>query len=172
MFLNIIKNFLLKNKVSKLLSNVTAIRSEGVIKTVGVIFDGILGLDIINVVNELVKHGIEEKDIKVLIFKNKIPKNEVNKYDVFSYKEINWSGEILDSNAKLFLNTNFDLLINYHDFENTPLVYASYLSVANFKVGFTTKDKIINQFMINTGTNNYQLFIDELVKYLKILNKI
>jgi hypothetical protein len=107
-----------------------------------------------------------------LIFKNKIPKNEVNKYDVFSYKEINWSGEILDSNAKLFLNTNFDLLINYHDFENAPLVYASYLSEANFKVGFTTKDKIINQFMINTDVNNYQLFIDELVKYLKILNKI
>ena len=172
MFLNTIKNFLLKNKVSKLLSNVTTNRSEGIIKSVGVFFDGNLSLDIKNVIDELVKHGIEEKDIKVLIFKKKTPKNEVNKYDVFSYKEINWSGEILDSNAKLFLNTNFDLLINYHDFENAPLVYASYLSEANFKVGFTTKDKIINQFMINTDVNNYQLFIDELVKYLKILNKI
>jgi hypothetical protein len=82
------------------------------------------------------------------------------------------SGEIVNSKVELFLNTDFDLLINYHDFEKAPLVYASYLSKSKFKIGFTTQDKIVNQFMINTNPNNVQLFIDELFKYLKILNKI
>ena len=141
MFFNTIKNFLLKKKVSKLLSNRFVGQTEGVIKSVGVIFDGNLSIVIENFVDELIKYGIEENQIKVLIFKNKINKNEVHKLDVFSYKDINWSGEIENSKAELFLNTNFDLLISYHDFEKMPLIYLSYLSKANFKVGFASQDK-------------------------------
>jgi len=172
MFLNIIKNFLLKNKVSKLLSNSPANQTEGLIKSVGVIFDGNLTLDIENVIHQLIKHGIEENQIKVLIFKNNINKNEVFKHELVTYKEFNWSGELTHSKAELFLNTNFDLLINYHEFDKSPLVYLSYLSKANFKVGFNTLDKTVNKFMVNTNINNYQLFVYELFKYLKILNKI
>ena len=172
MFLKIIKNFLLKNKVSKLLSNTPANDSVGVIQCVGVVFDGNLNLEIENILKELVKHGIDENQIKVLIFKNKIRKNEVFSHEIITYEDINWSGEITNSKAELFLNTNFDLLINYHEFDKPPLIYLSYLSKANFKVGFNTQDKIVNQFMVNININNYQLFVDELFKYLKILNKI
>lgn len=172
MFLNTIKNFLLKSKTSKLLLNSTVSQTEGLIKSVGVIFDGNLSLEIESLVYELFKHGIEEDNFKVLIFSDKINKKEVSKFDVISYKDINWSGSIENPKAELFLNTQFDLLINYHDFEKSPLVYLSYLSKANFKVGFTSSDKKINQFMINTNPNNYQLFFEELFKYLKILNKI
>jgi hypothetical protein len=172
MFLNIIKNFLLKNKVSKLLLNLPNNHTKALIKSVGVIFDGGTTLEIENLVYELFKHGIEEDKIKVLIFKDKINKKEVHKFDVVSYQDINWSGDIVNPKAELFLNSQFDLLINYHDFESPPLVYLSYLSNANFKVGFNSRDKKINQFMINTNPNNYQLFLDELFKYLKILNKL
>jgi hypothetical protein len=172
MFLKIIKNFLLKNKVSKLLSNTPANHSSSIIKSVGVIFDGNLNLKIENVIKELVKQGIEENQIKVLVFKNKINKNEVFDHELVTYKEFNWSGELTHSKSELFLNTNFDLLINYHEFDKPPLVYLSYLSKANFKVGLNTQDKIVNKFMVKTNIYNYQLFIDELFKYLKILNKI
>jgi hypothetical protein len=172
MFLKIIKNFLLKNEVSKLLSNIPVNHSVSFIQSVGVIFDGNLALDLENVIKELVQHGIDKSQIKVLIFKDKINKNEVFNHELVSYKEFNWSGELTNSKAELFLNTNFDLLINYHEFDKTPLIYLSYLSKANFKVGFNTQDKIVNKFMVNTNINNYQLFIDELFKYLKILNKI
>lgn len=170
--MNTIKNFSLKNKVSKLLSNLSVNKPNDEIKSVGVIFDGNMTLDIDNLVNHLVKHEIKENRIKVLIFKNKINKNESSKFDFFTYNDINWSGKIENLNANLFLNTNFDLLISYHNFEKAPLVYASYLSKANFKVGFATQDKKLNHFMINTNLNNCQLFVDELFKYLKILNKI
>jgi L-rhamnose mutarotase len=45
-------------------------------------------------------------------------------------------------------------------------------SKASFKVGFSSIDKRLNHFMINTNAENYTIFIDELFKYLKILNKI
>ena len=172
MFLKIIKNFLLKNKVSKLLSNAPANHSADIIQSVGLIFDGNLNIELENVLKELVEHGIDENQIKVLIFKNKINKNEVFKHELVTYKEFNWSGELTHSKAELFLNTNFDLLINYHEFDKSPLVYLSYFSKANFKVGFNTQDKTVNKFMVNTNIYNYQLFVDELFKYLKILNKI
>jgi hypothetical protein len=171
MFLNTIKSLILKNKVSKLLSN-SHVNQVEVIQSVGVVLDGTLGLDVENLVNDLIEHGIEENAIKVLIFKDKLNKNEVFKFDFFSYKDFSWSGEIENPNAQLFLNTNFDLLINYHNFEKTPLVYISYLSNAYLKVGFVTQDKRANQLMVNTSPSNYQLFIDELFKYLKILKKI
>jgi hypothetical protein len=131
-----------------------------------------LALETERLLEDLIKHGIKERDVKFLIFKNKINKNEVFKFDVYSYNDINWTGEIENPKAQLFLNTNFDLLMNYHDFEKPPLIYASYLSKANFKVGFASKDKIVNHLMVKTSINNYQLFIDELFKYLKILKKI
>ena len=172
MFLNIIKKFILKNKVSKLLVNLPGNYSKKKIKSVGVIFDGNSSLEIDVLVSELLKHGIDENQIHVLIFRDKLNKNDIYKYDVFSYKEINWFAEIVYYKAELFLNSNFDLLISYHDFEKAPLVYSSYLSKANFKVGFTSQDKKLNQLMINTSPNNCQLFFDELFKYLNILNKI
>jgi hypothetical protein len=172
MFFKIIKNFLLKNKVSKLLSNTPANHSSSIIKSVGVIFDGNLNIELENVLKELVEHGMDENQIKVLIFKNKINKNEVFKHELVTYQEFNFSGELTHSKAELFLNTNFDLLINYHEFDKPPLVYLSYLSKANFKVGLNTQDKTVNQFMVNTNINNCQLFVEELFKYLKILNKI
>ena len=155
-----------------MLSNTPANHSAGIIQSVGVIFDGNLNIELENVLKELVEHGIDENQIKVLIFKNKINKNEVFKHEFVTYKEFNWSGELTHSKAELFLNTNFDLLINYHEFDKSPLVYLSYLSKANFKVGFNTQDKTVNKFMVNTNIYNYQLFVDELFKYLRILNKI
>ena len=172
MFLKIIKNFLLKNKVSKLLSNTPANHSADIIQSVGLIFDGNLNIKLENVLKELVEHGIDENQIKVLIFNNKKNKIEVFNHELVTYKEFNWSGELTHSKAELFLNTNFDLLINYHEFDKSQLVYLSYLSKANFKVGFNTQDKTVNQFMVNTNINNCQLFVEELFKYLKILNKI
>jgi len=171
MFLNIIKNIILKNKVLKLLPNLPNNQTNP-ITSVGLIFDGNTTLEIENIVNDLLKHGILKNQISVLIFKDKINKKELFKYDIFSYKDLNWTANFDNIKLELFLKTNFDLLINYHDFENFPLVYASYLSKANFKVGFASRDKIVNQFTINTSLNNYQLFIEELFRYLKILNKI
>ncbi len=172
MFLNYIKNFFTKKIVKKSLANVKLIPSTDVIKTVGIIFDETYFYEREALVQELVNNSIQEKDIKVLVFKNKIKKNEQFDYPTFSHKDLSWTATFDKSEVKDFIAQKFDLLINYYDTEKPPLLLVTNQSKASFKVGFASVDKKLNHFMIQTNAENYKVFMDELFKYLKILNKI
>ena len=172
MFLNYFKDFSTKKIVKNSLSNVKHLASDEVIKTVGIIFDESYFYEREDLVKELIQKGIDKKDIKVLVFKDKIKKNEVFDYPVFSHKDLSWTGTFDKKEVKDFVTEPFDLLINYYDTEKIALLLVSHSSKASFKVGFAAVDKRLNHFMINTNAENYKVFMDELFKYLKILNKI
>ena len=172
MFLNYLKNFFTKKIVKDTISNVKLIESDDYIKTVGIIFDESYFYEKEALVQELVKNGIVENDIKILVFKDKIKKNEVFDYPTFSHKDLSWTATFDKSEVKDFIAQKFDLLINYYDTEKSALLLVSNQSKASFKVGFSSIDKKLNHFMINTNAENYQIFIEELFKYLRILNKI
>lgn len=172
MFLNYLKDFSTKKIVKNSLSNVKHLASDGVIKTVGIVFDETYFYEREALVQELIKNGIAENDIKVLVFKNKIKKNEVFDYPTFSHKDLSWHGTVDKKEVKDFITEPFDLLINYYDTEKVALLLVSHQSKAGFKVGFASIDKRLNHFIINTNAENYKVFMDELFKYLKILNKI
>ena len=172
MFFNYLKDLATKKIVKQSLSNVKHIASDKKIKTVGIIFDESYFYEREELVQELISNGIEEKDIKFIVFKDKIKKNEVFDFPVFSFKDLTWIGTIANPKVNDFVKEPFDLLINYYDTEKTALLLASHLSKAHFKVGFSLIDNRLNHFMINTNAENYKVFMDELFKYLKILNKI
>ena len=172
MFLNYFKDFSTKKIVKNNLSNVKHLASDSIIKTVGIIFDESYFYEREDLVKELILKGIDEKDIKVLVFKDKIKKNEVFDYPIFSNKDLSWTGTVGKKEVKDFIKEPFDLLINYYDIEKVALLLVSHLSKASFKVGFAAIDKRLNHFMIDTNAENYKVFMDELFKYLKILNKI
>lgn len=172
MFLNYLKNFFTKKIVKDTISNVKTIESDDYIKTVGIVFDESYFYEKEALVQELVKNGIVENNIKILVFKDKIKKNEVFDYPTFSHKDLSWTATFDKSEVKDFIAQKFDLLINYYDTEKSALLLVSNQSKASFKVGFSSIDKKLNHFMINTNAENYQIFIEELFKYLKILNKI
>ena len=148
------------------------IASDDFIKTVGIVFDETYFYEKEALVQELVNNGIVENKIKILVFKDKIKKNEVFDYPVFSNKDLSWTGTVDKKEVKGFVTEPFDLLINYYDTEKIALLLVSHSSKASFKVGFASIDKRLNHFMINTNAENYKIFMDELFKYLKILNKI
>ena len=172
MFLNYLKNFFTKKIVKDTILNVKHIESDGNIKTVGIIFDESYFYEKEALVQELVKNGILERNIKILVFKDKIKKNELFDYPTFSHKDLSWTATFDKSEVKDFIAQKFDLLINYYDTEKSALLLVSNQSKASFKVGFSSIDKKLNHFMIDTNAENYQIFIEELFKYLKILNKI
>jgi hypothetical protein len=172
MFLNYLKNFFTKKIVKDTILNVKHIESDGNIKTVGIIFDESYFYEKEALVQELVKNGIFERNIKILVFKDKIKKNELFDYPTFSHKDLSWTATFDKSEVKDFIAQKFDLLINYYDTEKSALLLVSNQSKASFKVGFSSIDKKLNHFMIDTNAENYQIFIEELFKYLKILNKI
>jgi hypothetical protein len=172
MFLNYFKDFSTKKIVKNSLSNVKHIASDKIIKTVGIIFDETYFYEKDALVEELLKKGIAEKDIKVLVYKDKVKKNDVFDYPVYTNKDLSWHGTVDKQEVKDFVKEPFDLLINYYDTEKVALLLVSHSSKASFKVGFAAVDKRLNHFMINTNAENYLVFIEELFKYLKILNKI
>ena len=90
----------------------------------------------------------------------------------FSLHKLSFKGNLENENVTNFTNQEFDMLISYYDTEKAPLMITTFKSKANFKVGFSTIDKRLNHFMISTNAENYKVFVSELFKYLKILNKI
>ncbi|HEX8270870.1 MAG TPA: hypothetical protein VF581_13335 [Flavobacterium sp.] len=165
MFLNYLKDFFTKKAVKNSLLNVVH-ATGSTIKTVGIIFDESYFYEKEALVAELLQNGIQERNVSILVFKNKIRKNEVFDYPVFSHKDLSWRATFSNSEVKDFIDRDFDLLINYYDIEKSALMIVSNLSKAKFKVGFASVDKKLNHFMINTTAENYNVFMEELFKYL------
>ena len=172
MFLNYLKDISTKRIVKNNLSNAKLVSSTNLIQTVGILFDETYFYEREALVASLIQNGIREENIEILVFKDKIKKNETLDYPTFSHKDFSWTATIDKAEVRSFTDKQFDLLINYYDVEKAALLLVSHLSKASFKVGFSSVDKRLHHFMITTHAENYQVFTDELFKYLKILNKI
>jgi hypothetical protein len=172
MFFVKIKNFFVLKSINKSLNFIKHNTSNHTIKSVGILFDDSQIKDKKSFVNELVKNKISLNNITVLCYKSTIKKNEVFDVPVFCDKDLAFNGEFSNEKVNEFIATPFDLLINYYDVEKAALLKVSLLSKAQFKVGFASIDNRMNQFIIDTKVENDKTFIEELFKYLKILNKI
>lgn len=172
MFYKIIKNFFLKKNVFKRLLNQKSQLVQQKIKTVGLIVDETYFSNTAGLLEHLISQGIEKERITVLIYKDKIKSKEIIASPYLALKNISFAGEINKPEVVNFLETPFDLLINYYDINKYALLLLTIKSKANFKVGFDTVDKRVNHFIIKAWVDQHELFASELFKYLKILNKI
>jgi len=172
MFLKYIKDYFLKRILKKNLQNVKSISSAVSIQTVGLLIDESYFFEKEDLVEELKTYGILEKNIKLVVYRDKLRKNESYSQPTFSIKHLNWKSEITNPEVNDFVNESFDLLISYYDVEKAILLNITHNSKALFKVGFSSVDKRLNHLMIKTNAENYTVFVHELFRYLKILNKI
>lgn len=172
MFWNKIKEFWTKKIVKKKLLNVKHLATNAAIIKVGIVFDETYFHDKDALISELINNGIQEENISSLVFKNVVKKNETFDSPFFSYKNVSWIATIDKKEVTEFIRQDFDLLISYYDIEKSALLLVTNLSKAKFKVGFASIDKRLNHFMVDTNAENYKVFVSELFKYLKILNKL
>ena len=172
MFLNYIKDFLLKRFLKNSLHNVKNNSVTIPIQTVGLLVDESYFFEKDNLVKELIANGILEKNIKIIVYRDKLKKNEMYSQPTFGIKHLNWKAEITNSEVNDFSNEKLDLLISYYDVEKAILLTITHNSKAQFKVGFSSIDKRLNHLMITTNAENYKVFAHELFRYLRILNKI
>jgi hypothetical protein len=171
MFLNYIKDLSLKRLLKKNLVSVSYNSSASSIKSIGLIVDETYFLEKDKLINEIVSQGISKDRIKVIVFRDKIKKEEVFSQPTFSRKHINNSGEFTEVIINDFINEPFDLLISFYYFEKPILKWLTFKSKAHFKVGFSSIEKELNHFMIDINFDNFKIFNSELFKYLKILKK-
>ncbi|WP_349293457.1 DUF6913 domain-containing protein [Flavobacterium aestivum] len=142
------------------------------IKTVGLLVDESYFLNTNPLIKEIVSNGIAETDIKVIVYRDVLKKNESYSYTVFGLKDFNFKGVTELQSINEFISDEFDLLINYYDVEKPVLLLLTSKSKAKFKVGFSSIDKRLNHLTISCNTGNHKVFTHELFRYLKILNKI
>lgn len=110
--------------------------------------------------------------LKVIAFtQNK--KKELFSWNVcFNPEDIGWHGKIKDVELQTFLDEEFDLLISYYTIDILELKLLTAKSKAKFKAGIFKKDNRLNDLIINTEIKDFNAFKNELIKYLKVLNKI
>ena len=172
MFLNYIKNYFLLKILKNNLDNVKSSKDLTLIQTVGLLIDESYFLEKEDLISELIANGIQESNIKIIVYRDKWKKNEVYSQPTFGTKHLNWNAQITDATLREFIKDKFDLLISYYDVEKAFLIKVTNNSRAQFKVGFSSVDKRLNHLMINTNAENHTVFVHELFRYLKILNKI
>lgn len=172
MFLKYFRTFSAKRVLKKSSLNVNSAVSNRPIQTVGVLVDETVFDKKDSLIQLLVEKGLKSENISVLAYKTSYKKKENINYAHYSKKDISWIGSIEKNEAKEFKSKPFDLLISYYDTMKTPLEIVTHKSMAEFKVGFASSNKQLNHFMIDTQVENYTVFVDELFKYLRILNKL
>lgn len=166
------KNFFIKKSLNKSLRNSSSISEVNIIKSVGLLIDESSFNKKEELIKEIIAHGIEKSNIEVIIFRDKINKEEVFHYPTFSNKHLTWGGVFKEKVVNDFINDKFDLLISFYELEKVPLMLITHQSKAGFKAGFATVDKRLNHLLIETQSNNYKIFVHELFRYLKILKRI
>lgn len=171
MFLNHLKNYFLLKILKKNIQNANIQNEIHSIRTVGLLIDESYFSEKEALIKEIVVHGISESNIKIILYRDKWKKNETYQYPTFGIQHLNWNTQITNPVVRGFIKEKFDLLISYYDVEKAFLKKVTHQSRAQFKVGFSSVDKKLNHFMVNTSADNHTVFVAELFRYLKILNK-
>lgn len=172
MFLNYLKNLFLKYTLKNKWQEVSNLASTKPIQTVGLVVDTTDFDQTEVLIQELISKGFSEKNISVINYTDKLNKKEIQTRLSFNSEILDWKGEIVDQVIRDFINAEHDILISYYEIEKPALLVITNQSKAQFKVGFLTIDKRLNHLLISTSLDKYTVFVQELFKYLKILNKI
>ncbi len=172
MFLNYLKDFIVKKTLKKNLKNLENNFSVNAIQKIGLLIDATTFTETEQLIKELISIGFARDNIQTIVYADKVKKSEAGSNFTFNANSIKWNAEILEQEINSFINLEFDLLISFYDIERAILLKITHDSKAHFKVGFSSIDKRLNHFIINSSTDNHAVFVNELFKYLKLLNKI
>ncbi|MCF6308390.1 MAG: hypothetical protein L3J09_10580 [Flavobacteriaceae bacterium] len=116
--------------------------------------------------------GLKDKNVKIFTFMNVKKKLPSLRQNQINNKEFSWKGIIQNQNANEFLELPFDILIGFYQEKNDYLDLMMTKSKAKFKVGFEGGDCRVSDLIIDVDPLKTNDFKRELIKYLRVLNKI
>jgi hypothetical protein len=110
-----------------------------------------------------------QKDVQILGY---MPKREfffVYPFPFISDKDTNWYGKPKGGTSGFFINTPFDLMVDFCSDECLPLEYISGVSSSKFRVGFNKEINNANYdlILIPKEKSDISNLIQNLEKYLK-----
>ncbi|MGZ9676081.1 DUF6913 domain-containing protein [Flavobacterium sp. GNP001] len=170
--MNYIKRFLVKKTLNYGWGNLKTNVVNNRIKTVGILADDEKKELHEELLEAIFTHQIKVEKSSFLVFKSDKTNCFAENVTYFSPSDFGWSGGINEKLIIDFCDIEFDLLINFFNEPNPFLIKVAQRSKAEFKVGFDTVDQRLNYLLIQSADTEPTVFVDELFKYLKILNKI
>jgi hypothetical protein len=172
MILKVFKEKSNKKYLNKMLSIRNVDVSDNKIKSLGIIIH-IDAIDDFELFRSLSRElHIHANNLKVIAYSSS-DKNMQSSWDsCFNTKDFGWNGTIKNVELNTFLETKFDALISYYEKDELELKLLTVLSQAKFKIGILQTDTRLNDLIIKTDLKEFNVFKNELIKYLTILKKI
>ena len=171
MALSAIKSKSILNKTARLLKNKNnSLQIAKNIQTVGIIVNegSDFNFELLKKLQKEIASG--SNNFSVLTCKKTNDSYNEFRGVIIKDSDFSWNGSLKSNETKAFLAQPFDMLI---DFTKSEQIYNDFLvakSKAKFKVGFENEEERLYDLMI--ASDSVPLFIDELIKYLKILKKL
>ncbi len=172
MFLKALKEKSNKNYLNKLVSERQVNHLDTNIDTLGVLLnlDEIDNFDNFRILADHI--NIRPNKLKIIAF-TKTENTKINFWDIcFTPKDFGWNGTIKNIELQSFIDTPFDALISYYENPILELKLITAYSKAKFKIGILQTDLRLNDLILKTPLNEFELFKKELIKYLRVLKKI
>ncbi len=172
MFVKHWKNRSIKKQIDRLLARQAYPFRPGVIHTVGIIYDASVNSSPKQLIEKLGSLGMRPNQIKSIgLLPDDTP--NPNSWDsFFTAKDFGWNGVHHNPALKAFSDDDFDLLISYFENDSWPLIMATALSKANFKLGFIPSQEKSFDLIIDVKISQTDLLVAEIKKYLTQLNKL
>jgi len=172
MIFNKLKHRSISRHIKKLLSQRSLVTSNDEAKTLVVLTDLDKFYDKSYFLDLAKSLGIAETNYTLLVFSSN--KKTIKTYtgSLLTYSKIGWKGVIKDAQLKRLLAEDTDVLINYFKGENIALELASASCNAGFRIGLSQANKKLNDLIVDCKLSETKLFKMEMIKYLKVLNKL
>lgn len=116
--------------------------------------------------------SVSDDQVYILGYVDKVHKKVNYLIPVFSEASIKTNGTVKSMEVQEFLGRKYDLLVNFYREPNSAMRLMSALTKASFKAGIAEDMSEMNDLTLLTEENDLKGFREELVKYLKILNKL
>lgn len=161
-----------KKYLNKLLSKRNVNVNDSKVKNLGIILniDEVEDFELFRDLASAIK--VHPNNLKIIAYSGN-KKEKENSWDLCFYPDdFGWKGKIKNVELQTFLEKRFDVLISYYSYEDIELKLLTALSNAEFKVGTLQTDERLNDLIIQTKLKDFNVFKNELLKYLTILNKI
>ncbi|MGJ8684137.1 MAG: DUF6913 domain-containing protein [Nonlabens sp.] len=115
--------------------------------------------------------GIKKESVTLIAYVNDKKKSTIKGAHLIDRKLIKWSGGITDLETKKLIEQSFDLQVNHFKTQNDLLEYLSLALPSSLKAAYGNGEQTSFDLAIGVKLNDYNGFIQELKKYLKILTQ-
>ena len=112
---------------------------------------------------------VNQNGFNILLFQNVKANKLMDSYESFTEKDFGMYGKIKGASLNSFIDSEFDLLINYCPVGSIFSHVVSLRSKAKIKVSFENDEFDFYDISVNIEGNRIDTFNEELTKYLHIL---